>query len=317
ITEGDGDLTKTIYIKSGDEFEELALHLNTFLQTMNSMVVEIRMQASESARSSRQLSQSASELYDEFEVQSREVESVASAVEEMSGSAQEVANTTDNSSIAVDSTRQEITAGQQSLTDAIGAMKDITNRTESLAETIKTLALSSDQIGEILKVINDIANQTNLLALNASIEAARAGDAGRGFTVVADEVKKLATRTQKATKEIQGIISELQRDTNTASKEMSGASASVSEGAKKTGDVEAVFARIVDSMHEIQTNAGIISTAAGEQATALHGLSQNARQISAGIDKSKDTISEFNKVTHSLEQSSTNTHRLIARFKVK
>ncbi|MDR2884192.1 MAG: methyl-accepting chemotaxis protein [Deferribacteraceae bacterium] len=317
ITDGDGDLTKTINIKSGDEFEDLALHLNKFLQTMRAMIVEIGEQANESARSSQMLAEAADTLHMEFEVQSREVESVASAVEEMSGSAREVAHTTDSSNVAVDGTRQEIVTGQRSLAEAISAMDNITKNTESLAQTINTLGESSDKIGDILNVINDIADQTNLLALNAAIEAARAGDAGRGFAVVADEVRKLAERTQSATNEIQAIIVGLQRDTKQAATEMNGAGQSVVEGAKRTSDVDAVFVQIVGSMKGIQDNAGLISTAAGEQATALQGLSQNARQISAGIDKSKDTISEFHEITAFLADSSSTTSRLVSRFKVK
>ncbi len=316
ITEGEGDLTKTINIKTGDEFETLADYLNRFLFSLREIIVEIKSQAYESLDAAKELSVASSDLKRTFTGQSLEIESVASAVEEMSGSASGVADTTNSNSNVVENASTTINNGQEELKDAIASMDIILAKTSSLAKTVNQLGESSGKIGDILNVINDIADQTNLLALNAAIEAARAGDAGRGFAVVADEVRKLAERTQKATQEIKSIIVELQNGAVRASNEMNDAGGSVKDGADKTHMVEKVFEQIVNSIAQIQLNTSAISIAAGEQATALQGVSKNARVISTSIEESTETVSSFNNVTSKLASSAEKTQKLLDRFKV-
>ncbi len=317
ITEGEGDLTKTIDIKTGDEFETLANYLNNFLSNLRKIIIEIKEKSGESSRASKELLESATNLRDTFSKQNAEIESVASAVEEMSGNAKEISGTTGTNSDVVNDAGKRVEDGQQGLKDALFSMDTIRNKTTSLAQTVKMLGDASGQIGEILNVINEIADQTNLLALNAAIEAARAGDAGRGFAVVADEVRKLAERTQKATNEIKEIISTLQNGAGKASKEMGEADQSVSDGVTKTHVVDKAFVEIVDSISRIQANTSAILIAVEEQATALQGVSHNARVISTGIDESATTVSNFNSVVTKLADIAENTQQLLNRFKVQ
>ncbi|MDR2870410.1 MAG: methyl-accepting chemotaxis protein [Deferribacteraceae bacterium] len=310
----EGDLAIRVSMRTGDEFETLGENVNLALRSIREAFAEVKNQVGESMNAANELVGATQELQESFHAQNAETDSVAAAVEELSSSARGVSEITKSSAEAATDTNAKIIDGREALSSALSAMNIITNKTASLAKTVEDLGVSSEKIGEILNVINDIADQTNLLALNAAIEAARAGEAGRGFAVVADEVRKLAERTSKSTKEIKDIVVSLQNDTTKATEEMSQAGESVSEGVEKTRTVEEIFEQIVAAVSQIEEGASSVSIAVEEQANALHGVSENIRAISTTVEQSVGTVANFGNITGSLESAASKTQSLIDKF---
>lgn len=195
-------------------------------------------------------------------------------------------------------------------------MSDIKRDTVSLSETINHLSESSEQISNILGVINDIANQTNLLALNAAIEAARAGEAGRGFAVVADEVRKLAERTQHATKEIEDIINGLLRDSEEAKVAMDKSVTSVHDGTTNITGVATEIKRAVENVTLLYTAMRPVAESVSEQYVTIQSVVDNAQVIAAGIEESNAAVNEINNTVSHIQQRTDNLKLLIEQFKI-
>ena len=193
------------------------------------------------ASSNNQLASTMEELSATFSEQSHQVNDTAVSLDSMTETVKDAVTSLNNNQEIIDNTVKSANEGKKQLNDLKESMEKIHTDADSLSDTITNLANSSSEIGNIVTVINDIADQTNLLALNAAIEAARAGEAGRGFAVVADEVRKLAERTQKATSEVTNIVSTLQNEAITASSAMSKEAEKVKEGVQNIEQTENIF----------------------------------------------------------------------------
>ncbi len=195
-------------------------------------------------------------------------------------------------------------------------MLDINTKTTHLSDTINKLLESSSQIGEILTVINDIADQTNLLALNAAIEAARAGEAGRGFAVVADEVRKLAERTTKATSEIENIISTLQNESERASQEMSSASISVTNGVEVIETTTTSFSKVVNGVSNVANTTYQLMEGFNIQHQTVQNVNDKTQVIASGIEESNAAVNEISITVDHLQERTEALKRLVGQFKV-
>ena len=231
IAQGEGDLTKRVPVGIGsDEITGLARDFNLFIQKMHGALSLVNQATNRLATSTIELSSTADNVVRAAEGQESRAVQSASAVEEMTMTAGDVARNSTEAARLAQETAETARSGEEVMTQTVTGMQQISEAVVQAANIITTLGRSSDQIGEIVRVIEDIADQTNLLALNAAIEAARAGEQGRGFAVVADEVRKLAERTTKATKEIGDMIRQIQQDTKSAVASMDQGTNQVGQG---------------------------------------------------------------------------------------
>lgn len=315
LTAGDGDLTKRITVKSNDELADLAKHINKFIENVQNIIVEVKASADEVASSNNQLAATMEELSTTFDSQSKQVSNMAVSMDTISDIARSTADALSKTMSSLDKTATQTGEGSSQLDNVRQNMEDIKSQTVQLSTTIEKLSASSCQIGDILTVINDIANQTNLLALNAAIEAARAGEAGRGFAVVADEVRKLAERTQHATGEIETIITSLQNESESASKEMSRSAESVQGGVENIITTTEGFKTVVSGVVGLHRDMGSVSEAVSNQYNTIQSVVDNANVIASGLEESNAAVSEVTSTVAHLQQRTESLKNLVGKFR--
>ena len=294
------DLSVQLKIDKNDELGFILKAINTLNQSTENVVNEVRASIIEVASANNQLAATMEELSATFNSQSSQVSSMVEGMENISGISK--------------STSDALSENMTSLESTANATRDETEKLDNVSGEM-TIIESSAQIGNILNVINDIANQTNLLALNAAIEAARAGEAGRGFAVVADEVRKLAERTQGATKEIENIISELLRDADNASNAMDKSVTSVHEGTTNITNVTTEIKKAVENVTILYQAMSPVADAVSEQYATIQTVVDNAQVIAAGIEESNAAVNEVNNTVSHIQQRTERLKKLIEQFK--
>jgi methyl-accepting chemotaxis protein len=248
--------------------------------------------------------------------QSSQTVEIATAVEEMTKTIFETTRNADNASQTAKKAGDLAKEGGKVVKETIEGMYRIEEVVKKSAQTVQALGNSSDQIGEIVQVINDIADQTNLLALNAAIEAARAGEQGRGFAVVADEVRKLAERTTKATKEIAGMIKQIQKDTGEAVTSMELGTSEVEKGKLLTEKAGNSLNEIINGSEEVVDIINMVASASQEQSAAAEQISKNIEAISSVTNQSASGAQQIAHAAEDLNNLTYNLQKTIEHFKI-
>ncbi len=316
IAEGEGDLTRRLDASAEDELGELAKWFNTFVENIQHIIATAQQTVALVSSSSHELAATADELNSGSQDQAMQTEQVASAMAQMSQTIIEVAQNAGDAAGAAREASDTADKGRDVVDRAVQGMHRIADTVREASSTIETLGLSSSEIGNIIRVIDEIADQTNLLALNAAIEAARAGEHGRGFAVVADEVRKLAERTGRATKEIGGMIEKIQSDTDLSVQSMETGRNEVQSGVDLAGQAKKSLDLIVSTSNKGENMVHRIAAASEEQSSAAEEVARNMDNILQISRRSASSTSQIKMTSEDLEKLSAELQKMIGLFKV-
>ncbi|ADD68261.1 methyl-accepting chemotaxis sensory transducer [Denitrovibrio acetiphilus DSM 12809] len=312
-----GDFTVHVKDDSPDEVGDLSRALNKMVADVNDAMSVIVDSISSLASTSAELSSNAETIAQGAQEQAEQASTTASAVEEVNSTVVEVAQNAANVSNSAEEASMSVGNGHALVEETRNMMVLISNTITDSAKTVEKLGNSSEQIGQIIQVIDDIADQTNLLALNAAIEAARAGDHGRGFAVVADEVRKLAEKTVNATKEIGSMIEAIQIDTKGAVEGMSEGVEQVKNGNNKAEEAKTSLDIIKGNVDNVSNEVNMIARATEEQAKATEMMAESIENISRITGENSLASQETAEAVEQLSVLASDLQGLVSKFKIK
>ena len=316
VASGDGDLTARILSRRKDETGQMASAFNKFIGLIHKLVGEILNNANSVKEQSNESEKLANQISSIADGQSRALEQVATAFNEMVATANEVAKNCGETASAADESQQHVQQGQRVIERTSSSVSQLDQVIQESNDAMTALAEESNNITAILDTIRGIAEQTNLLALNAAIEAARAGEQGRGFAVVADEVRNLAGKTAESTEEINTLLSNLTSRTKDVSEKLSSSMGLSSDTATATEETKEVFSAIQSSVSTIRDMTTQIATAAEEQHSVAEDINQNINEISGQAANATNTAEQMSTSSESLKQVSHELLQLVSKFKV-
>lgn len=316
IAQGDGDLTKQLNADASDEISRLSYYFNSFTHKIRGSLKDVAENSEQVMRQSDTLAQTSQRSSEAIQLQNDTTTQIATAMEQMTSNIREINDNADTANQAASDAIQNTEDGKAVVSATITKIDSLSTNIDEVSHVISQLASESDNIGTVLDVIRGIADQTNLLALNAAIEAARAGEQGRGFAVVADEVRTLASRTSQSTDEIQSMIQRLQTGTQKA--------VTAVDVSKKTSDLTVEqAAKAEQSLNEIERLIGVISQVSDHIANATNQQSQVAEEVNVRISElshmTVEAVSDTEyiaKASQDLKKSSTQMSQVVKLFKL-
>jgi methyl-accepting chemotaxis protein len=316
IAKGEGDLTKRVPCEGNDEIACMGGYFNEFIEKLQHMIKKVAHVTDKVASASVELSATAEEISKGTDTLTSRASQTAAAVEEMNATVGQVAQNSGKAASLAQDTVKTAQDGGTVVSSTISGMQQLSEAVSNSATIISDLGKSSDQIGEIVRTIEDIADQTNLLALNAAIEAARAGEQGRGFAVVADEVRKLAERTTKATKEIGDMIRQIQHDTRGAVDSMQQGTQKVTAGVDLVNKTGEALSQIVRMVSESADMIRQIAVASEEQSVATQQIASDIENVAKVTKESSSGAHESAKASQDLSQLAVELQGIVGGFKI-
>lgn len=311
-----GNLRIAINTSSQDEFGEMAKSLDETAHRLQSIVASVKASADKAVNSSHVLSNQVEKIIERNQQFSAKISTVAANMEEITVANSEVAEMTTSAAHAVNRNNELAKNGDNNVIQSMSVMSNVVSTVNESATIVSQLNLSIQKIGHITTVIKEIAEQTNLLALNAAIEAARAGEQGRGFAVVADEVRKLAERTSSSTNEIAGVVDTIKTETENAVRAMSNIETGVISGenlSKLTGEA---LKEIVDAAAIARDLVDSIALSTKEQASATDDVAHNLEGISVVTEQNDASVQDVGKMAEEVADIATELQKIVGQFKV-
>ncbi|MBU0808054.1 MAG: methyl-accepting chemotaxis protein [Gammaproteobacteria bacterium] len=315
IAAGEGDLTRRLPINGSDEVADLALAFNNFAEKVRMLVANVAGSTTQVASAAEEMSAITEELNRDLAKQRGEIEQVATAMNEMTATVQEVARHASQAARSAESTDQQAVQGQTVVGLTVSAIGAVASDVERATQVIARLQDDSKSISSVLEVIRGVAEQTNLLALNAAIEAARAGEQGRGFAVVADEVRTLASRTQQSTGEIQTVIEQLQSAASEAAAVMQQSQARAHDSVAQAQQASVALEQITLSVTSINDMNAQIASAAEEQSAVSDEINQNVVNINDVADRVTESAGQTAQASSQLARLAIDLQNLVGQFK--
>ncbi|EGA68529.1 methyl-accepting chemotaxis protein [Vibrio sinaloensis DSM 21326] len=315
-TMAEKDLSVPIEMDCRDEYGDVARELEkTRIQLQEMITLQINA-SQELAGLTEVMTLSMSETKESAQEEFDEIDQLATAMSEMTSTVQTVADHAQNASSLTESASSQAATGQRFVQDTVLKISELSKDITASAQAVNQVEDSVDSIGSVVGTIQGISEQTNLLALNAAIEAARAGEAGRGFAVVADEVRNLAQRTQQATVEIQEMITLLQSSANSAVELMEKSVVEAAEGVELVTNAGSELDGIVGQVNQINDMNFQIATAAGQQSSVAGEMSQNLTNVRELVEASVTVVSELLETSEIMQQNAEELDKKITSFKV-
>ncbi len=316
IAQGEGDLTKRLDVSSKDELGETCRWFNVFVDKLHGIIGQVAGNAVQVASAANQLMATAEQIATGAEEVAAQASTVATAGEEMSATSGDIAQNCQMAAEGGNQASSAASSGAEVVDRTVQVMQRIASRVQSTAKNVESLGARSDQIGAIIGTIQDIADQTNLLALNAAIEAARAGEQGRGFAVVADEVRALAERTTKATREIGEMIKAIQTETKSAVAAMEEGVREVESGTAEAAKSGQALQDILEQINAVTMQVNQVATAAEEQTATTGEISNNIHQITEVVQETAKGAQESSSAAGELAKLAEDLQRLVGQFKL-
>jgi len=315
IAAGEGDLTRRLQEHGRNEVAELGQAFNQFAEKVRRLVSEVAGSTSQVAAAAEEMSAITDEFNRDVAQQRHEIEQVATAMNEMTATVQDVARNAAQAAASAQAADREAQQGQQVVHETVSSIESVSVEVEHTASAIQRLEADSQSISAVLEVIRGVAEQTNLLALNAAIEAARAGEQGRGFAVVADEVRTLASRTQQSTLEIQQVIEQLQSGARNAAEVMHRGRAQVDSSVLQAQQAGSSLTSITIAVASISDMNTQIASAAEQQSAVSDEISQNVVNINQVADRVTESASQTAQASSQLAHLAVGLQTLVGQFK--